>query len=141
MILNSRLPIVRLPAAPDVVANAIAEELRSHGCVIRRVAPDVVEFDGPGLFARREQEHAAAAMVTGGAVWLSPAGTEMRVALRIGWPRMVVAAAAGCVVAALNLHPGTRLVLLMVIAAIALANLDAARHAFEEWVHRGLRRV
>jgi len=141
MILKSRLPLAApLPAATDMVANAIAEELRSHGCTIRHVTGGVVEFDGPNWAAQGE-EHGAAAMVTGGAVWVSPTGTEMRVTLRIGWQRLLVIAAIACAVAFVELNAATRMLILLVLACIALANLDAARHAFEDWAHRALRRV
>ena len=132
-----------LPAAPGAVAQAIADELRRNGCVIRRVAPDVVEFDGPSaLRAAASGEYVAATLVSSGVVWLNPAGNgRMRVALRMSPALLVLVAAAACGAVVLEMFVGSRFVILAVIATLAWFNLDAARSTFEDWVGDGARRA
>lgn len=143
MILTGDVDLHRpLPAAPDAVARAIADELRRNGCIVRRVAPGVVEFDGPGA-VRLSKEDRPAAIVSSGAVWLNPAASDgrMRLALRIGPARLVMAAAWACGVVAMELPVVVRLLLLVVIVAIVWFRFDTARSIFEGWVADGARRA
>ena len=77
MILKSDLDLHRtLPAAPDAVAQAVADELRRNGCMVRRVAPGVVEFDGPGLLDGGFAGALPPMLVRSGVVLLNPAAAD-----------------------------------------------------------------
>ncbi|HEU4562629.1 MAG TPA: hypothetical protein VFS20_32670 [Longimicrobium sp.] len=145
MILKSDLDLHRsLPAAPDAVATAVADELRRNGCAVRSVAPGVIEFDGPPMYrGLAAGEWQPASLVSSGTVWLNPAAADgyMRLTLRISPALMILAAAAACGVVMLDVFVGTRFVILFVLAWIVWTILVSARDAFETWVNHGARQV
>ena len=144
MILKSNLDLHRaLFAAPDAVARAVADALRSDGCTIRSVAPGAVEFDGPGLLSGGFAGALPPILVRSGVVLLNPAAADgyMRLTLRVSPALPVLAAAAACGAVMLDVFVGIRFVILFMLAWIVWMILDAVRDAFETCVTRGARQA
>lgn len=131
-----------LSAAPAAVVRAVADRLRSNGCVIRSTAPGVVEFYGPGMFSTgRTQRDRAASAVKSGYVWIDPASGHARMTLRIHSLHFLLAIVPAGVVMTMDLSMAGRLLILAVTTLILCVNLVMARSVFERWVTEGARRA
>jgi hypothetical protein len=123
-----------------VLLDAVAAELQRHGNRVRRPAPRVVEFDGPGLFYfgfsfRRK----AAVLVSGGTVTLDPAAPASGVRLDLRYNPWLTYAWPCLVLALMLVQPaplGFRALVLLVAGIACLVNYALAAGAYIAWVGR-----
>ncbi|HET7464220.1 MAG TPA: hypothetical protein VFJ82_23385 [Longimicrobium sp.] len=134
-----------LPGPPDVLMEAIAQELKRQGNHILSSSPGAVEFGGPGFLPGAFAGGRKTAMiVNGGRVTFDPATprTRLRVELRYNpWLTYGLPCLAAAVIAALAIPLGQRCFFIALVAAVARENFTNAAEAYERWVRKGVSRA